>query len=248
MMEIARPDRRTLADRTALAIRDAMEQGSYPPGSQLPPENDFANMLDVSRTTLREALRKLEEQGLIFRRRGKGTFVARPSIEKDLSKNFGITEMIALAGFEPGTSETAIRVERAQRGLAAELEIPEGEQVLVVERVRTADMEPVVWTVDIVPTRLFGSRDPKDGLKELGSLYDYLQHELGLRLLHGRATLRPAAATSEVAEKLNIDEGTPILLITQTDYDEDDRPVSHSIEYHLADKFVFVVQRKGPSL
>jgi GntR family transcriptional regulator len=248
MMEITRPDRRTLADRTALAIRDAIEQGSYPPGSQLPPENDFAEMLDVSRTTLREALRKLEEQGLIFRRRGKGTFVAKQSIEKDLSKNFGITEMIALAGFEPGTAEAGIRVERATPDLAGELQIPQGEEVLVLERVRTADMQPVVWTVDTVPTRLFGSRDPKDVLEELGSLYEYLEHELGLRLLHGRASLRPAAANSEVAEKLNIEEGTPIMLITQTDYNEDDRPVSHSIEYHLADKFVFVVQRKGPSL
>jgi len=104
----------TLADATSEALQRAILSGKFPPGSQLPPELDLIDQLGVSRTTLREALKRLEEQGLIFRRRGRGTYVRERSIVKDLSLNFGISEMITQAGFTPGVRSAVLRREPAR--------------------------------------------------------------------------------------------------------------------------------------
>ena len=121
----------TLADATSAALQQAILSGKFPPGSQLPPEFDLIAQLGVSRTTLREALKRLEEQGLIFRRRGRGTYVRERSIVKDLSLNFGISEMITQAGFKPGVRSALLRREPATAEVAAALAVPEGEPLMV---------------------------------------------------------------------------------------------------------------------
>jgi GntR family transcriptional regulator len=236
----------TLTDATSEALQRAILDGTFAPGSQLPPELDLIRMLGVSRTTLREALQRLEEQGLIIRRRGRGTYVREKSIVKDLNTNFGISEMITAAGMKPGTQATAVRQEQPTAEMAAALAIAEEVPVVVVERVRTADKRPVVLSLDILPAELLGDRALNSIRLENQSLYQYFSDELQIRVARGVARLSPVAASADMAAKLNVRRGTPLLRIAQTDYDAADRPVLHSIEYHLPDAFVFVINRKGP--
>lgn len=236
----------TLTDATRDALQRAIHDGTFAPGSQLPPELELIRMLGVSRTTLREALQRLEEQGLIVRRRGRGTYVREKSIVKDLNTNFGISEMITAASMKPGTQATAVRQEKAAAEVVAALAISEGAPVVVVERVRTADERPVVLSLDIVPADLLGDRALNSIHLENQSLYQYFSDELQIRIARGAARLSPVAATTDMAGKLDVRRGTPLLRIAQTDYDAADRPVLHSIEYHLPDAFVFVINRKGP--
>ncbi|NPV87426.1 MAG: GntR family transcriptional regulator [Anaerolineae bacterium] len=243
---LSRPEHQTLTEMTAAAISEAIRQGKYPPGSQLPPEMELMGMLRVSRSTLREALRLLEEQGLIVRRRGLGTFVSEHSIIKDLSQNFGITEMITQAGMTPGTLDETVRQDKASKHVAEMLDIQPGDAVLVVDRIRTAGGVPIVWTIDILPVALFGGALPQGISIKDASLYDYVYKQLGVRVMHGVATLRPVAANQEMAHKLNTRLRDPLLLLEQTDYDEQGRPVIYSAEYHLPDKITFVLYRKGP--
>jgi len=91
-----------------------------------------------------------------------------------------------------------------------------------------------------------GDRPPDSIRLENQSLYKYLSDELQIRVVRGVARLSPRAATADMAGKLNVRRGTPLLCIAQTDYAADDRPVLHSLEYHLPDAFVFVINRKGP--
>ena len=243
----SKPVRRTLVDATAETIRDAIQSGTYAPGSQLPPELELSSALEVSRTTIREALRLLEEQGFIERRRGLGTFIRDQSIVKDLSLNFGITEMITQAGYEVGAVDVFIRVENADKKISAALDVPMGELLYVIDRVRTANDQRVVWSLDIARASLFPDLDPAaSDLSEI-SIYDYLQSTLGYKITHGQATVRPLLADAEVSARLDVQRGDPVLLIEQTDYDQFDHPLLYSIEYHLPDKFVFLIQRKGPS-
>ena len=247
LVSLSRPDHRTLTEATADTLRNAIQNEVFVAGSQLPPELELMNRLGVSRTTLREALRELEVQGLIVRRRGKGTFVAERSIVKDLSCNFGITEMISQAGFTPGTLNVIIRLDKSTPATANELNIPEGSRVIILDRVRTADDMPVVWSLDVIPTRLVKEEDIPALRAWQRSLYEYLQENHHVNVTHGEAKIKPVLASAEIALKLQIKRGDPVLLITQTDYDSADQPVIHSVEYHLADKFVFLVNRKGPT-
>jgi GntR family transcriptional regulator len=238
--------RTTLTSATADAIRNAIQEGTFPPGSQLPPELELMNMLGVSRTTLREALRSLDEQGFIERRRGLGTFVREQSILKDLSINFGISEMIRQAGLTPGSIEEVVRHEKASKTVAEALDIDENAPVVVLDRVRTANFRPVVWSLDILPASLLGEHSIKMLKLEVQSLYQYLDEQLDIHISRGVAQLYPVSAKPEMAAKLQIRTGTPLLCAVQTDYDNENRPVLYSVEHHLPDAFVFLVNRRGP--
>ena len=243
---LVRPKRRTLTDATVSAIADAIRTNRFSPGSQLPAEMELMQMLGVSRTTLREALRTLEEQGRITRRRGLGTFVSERSIVKDLSINFGITEMIRQAGFAPKTVECSVQREAATAAVAEQLEVAEGTPIFVVRRLRLANDTPIVWSIDVVPAEIVDDRMPNESELKAQSLYDYLEKHFGIRIYQGTAMLRPIAAPKDVAEKLQVPRNSTLLLVSQTDSDEARRPIIFSEEYHLTDKITFLIHRKGP--
>ena len=244
---ISRISNATLTDQTVSAIQEAIKQGKFLPGSQLPPEMELLQMLGISRTTLREALRILEEQRLIRKRRGLGTFVMERAIIKDMSQNFGITEMISQAGYKPGSHDFNIHLEKASKSMAEKFGIPVDSMLVVVDRVRTANDTPVVWTQDILPQEYLGGWMPK--IEELSqhSIYDCLESYAHIRIVNGEASFSAVQATRELVEKLKIERNALLLLINQLDYDENQRPVLYSVEYHLTDKFNFIIHRKGPA-
>lgn len=243
----ARDNRTTLTQAAVVQLRAAIDSGVYQPGSQLPTENELVEMLNVSRTVVREALRALEVDGLITRRHGVGTFVRKQPILKNLSFNFGITEMIESAGLKPGTSHIAIRTEEAGDEMAEQLNVPPGSPLVTIERVRTADGQPVVFSLDTVAeSRLQGvDLDPKRLLGE--SIYNLLQLEFGQVIEYGVARILPATAPDDVADKLGLPRGATVLYIVQTDYSPTDEPLLYSREYHLPDAFDFVIWRRGPT-
>ena len=244
---IGRPSHTTLTDQTVLAIQDAIRQGKFPAGSQLPPEMELLQMMGISRTTLREALRILEEQRLIRKRRGLGTFVMEHAIVKDMSQNFGITEMISQAGYTPGTRDATIRVEQASKSVVEKLGVPEDAPTVVIERVRTANNIPIVWTRDIIPQAFLGNWMPTARDLSGVSLYECMERYAHIRIVNGTASFSPVQAGREIAEKLSIPRNTLLLLIEQVDHDQNERPVLYSAEYHLTDKFNFIIHRKGPA-
>lgn len=224
-----------------------IETGALPPGTQLPPEPDLASELGVSRATLREALRLIEDEGLVTRTRGAGTFVAvRPRLSNNLADNFGVTDAIRAAGMRPGFEETATRFEPASAAEAERLAVAPGADVAVVERVRTADGRPVVFSVDVLPAALLGGRANLPELLAHGSVYEVMERELGTAIHHGVAGIHPIRAGAAVAGKLRVPRGALLLYLDQVDYDEDGRPVLSSHEYHVADAFEFTVVRRGP--
>ena len=244
---ISRPNHTTLTDQTVLALQEAIRQGKFPAGSQLPPEMELLQMMGISRTTLREALRILEEQRFIRKRRGLGTFVMERAIVKDMSQNFGITEMISQAGYQPGTRDANIYLEPASKTVVDKLGIPEDASTVVIERVRTANTIPIVWTRDILPQEYLGGWIPKARDLNGVSLYECLGRYTNIRIINGTASFTPVQANREIAEKLSIPRNALLLLIEQVDHDQNERPVLYSAEYHLTDKFNFIIHRKGPA-
>jgi GntR family transcriptional regulator len=237
----------TLADATSQALQQAILAGQFPAGSQLAPEFALMLQLGVSRTTLREALKRLEEQGLIVRRRGRGTFVRERSIVKDLSLNFGISEMSAQAGLALDARSTSVGRQPAPAEAAAALAVPEGEPLMVIERVRAAAGRPVVWSRHQLPAARLGPRALTTTDLARGSFYQYLANTLQIRVTHGVMQVVPIMASAELARQLDIRLGTPLLRLAQIDFDSADEPVLYSVECHLPGTFVFQVNRTGPS-
>jgi GntR family transcriptional regulator len=247
MLKSARSERKTLTEIAEQELRQAIARGTFRRGSQLPTEAELCEMLGVSRTVVREALRVLEDDGLIARRHGVGTFVRDHPILKNLNFNFGITEMIESAGLTSGTSYLAFQSETADEENAEQLRVPLGAPLVTVERVRTADGRPVVYSLDTLPQSLLQSVQFDPQLLLTHSLYTILQTSLGKAIEYGIARLLPVTPPSHVAEKLQLSTGTLTLYIVQTDYSPDDEPLVYSREYHLPDAFDFIVWRRGPT-
>jgi GntR family transcriptional regulator len=225
-------------------IMDSIAKGELKPGDKLPSEYELAEKLGVSRMTLRESLRALEEEGLLARKQGVGTFVKTRSqrIKSILDINYGVTEMITNMGFRPGTLSNKVGTVTADSHLAKTLNIAEGANVITIERVRTADDIPVVYSLDMIPDSVVS--DIRDIQALDGSVYDYLEQKCRVILSSSSARLFPTIAVRKLAKKLNIKISSPLFLLEQTDTDQAGRPVVFSREYFVSDYFDFVIYRR----
>lgn len=247
----------TLAGQTKLAIRirdevrDRIREGRFGKSGQLPAEVELASSLGVSRTTVREALLQLEQEGLVIRRHGHGTFIRQNAILRgSLNANLSTTDVIRSHGMEPGTTHAQLRRDVATGEDAARLDVAPGSEVIVLERVRTADGRPVIFTVDNIPAQLFDDAgvDEQRLLDPGLSLYQLYADALGRSVTDARAFIGVTRADEALAERLDTTPGEPLLRVEQVDLDAEGIPVLLSFEYYVADTFEFMVHRRGPAL
>ena len=236
-----------LRDRVKQVLIKRIESGEWRPGTRVAPEAELARSLGVSRPTLRDVLRGLQDDGYLKRSRGAGTFVTyRPRLRNNLDANFGVTDLIRSLGMRPGTEDLRVFPATASQDEAGRLSVAPGSPVQVIERVRTADGSPVVFSRDVVPAFVIGDRT--SALERLGqeSLYQLLQDEFDVAVAQGIAFIRPALADSLLASRLRVPKSTLLLYVMQVDYEPSGRPVLLSHEYHQGDAFEFTIHRKGP--
>lgn len=235
----------TLVTRVRNDLLARIDQGVWRPGQRLAPESQLAEELSVSRATLREALKSLQDDGFLRRTRGAGTYLTyRPRLTNNLELNFGVTELIRSEGRQPGTRHLNVSRAGATPAEARQLALSEGSPVFVIERVRTADEEPVAFCRDVVEQRRVRESAIQE-LLTLGSLYDVLRKE-GISISQGVAVIRPAKAERKLADLLSIPRGSLLTQLSQVDFDPDGRPVLLSDEYHVEHAFELTVHRRGP--
>ena len=233
-------------------IRNMIQVGELSYGSQLPSEPELASSLKVSRSTLRAALSYLENEGSIIRRRGVGTFVAdRPPLTNKLNINWGVTQIIQSIGATPGIAEMNFDIQSASQRVVEHLKVQPSDSILLVERVRTADLKPVSISIDHIPLErlksLEGAEDYLERfrtfLEERQSIYLFFKEVLLLEMGYATAWLRPMVADAGMAKKLEIPLHSPILCIEQLDYDVEGNPLLLTDEYFAANAFIFSVHR-----
>lgn len=232
-----------LSHSVARALRERIAAHGLEPGDRLPSEPELARSLGVSRPSLREGIALLEEDGLVRRRHGSGTYIARRlGVRSDLSRNFSVSTMIAAMGLKAGSVDESCTSEPASPKVATALGVAEGTPVCALRRVRTAAGRRVVdstdWCrADVLPL------ETMVGLKG-GSIYAALA-ERGLPVHHGVAEITPDRASGGVAKRLRVEEGALLLTFLQLDSTADGTVVLVSQEHHLADAFEFTVYRRG---
>lgn len=237
--------KKRLSFRIREELASRLDSGRIPPGSKLPPEPELAEELGVSRPTLRDALNSLEEDGLVTRTRGAGTYAThRPRLRNNLDVNFGVTQAIRAAGMRPGTTESSVHTAAATEAEADALDLGQGDPVITLERVRTADGRAVVFSRDLVAATSI-SAAMLTAMPLDGSLYDLLERS-GHAVQLGVVTLEPRRAERPVARRLGVSTGAQLMYLRQVDYGRDGEPLLLSEEFHLADAFEFTVVRRGP--
>jgi GntR family transcriptional regulator len=159
-----------------------------------------------------------------------------------LERNLSYSELIAQAGLRP--SRTFLGMERSEANDTESelLLLPIDEPVVRIERVRSADGQPVIYSVDSIPERYVKGRPDRD-LK--GSLYELFKR-IGCTIAHGEATLAPVLADAKLAECLQVDVGSPLLRIFQVDYTTAGEAVMFSREWHVPGVFELSLLRRSP--
>ncbi|MCG0275174.1 MAG: GntR family transcriptional regulator [Thermosediminibacteraceae bacterium] len=224
-------------------IKDMIMKGELKEGEKLPSEIEFSKKLGVSRATLREAFRILEDEGLIKRYHGVGTFVSKiPLIKSGMEELASITKLIERQGMKPGTKDVVIKKVRPTEREASMMGISQDEEIYRVERVRTADGIPVLFCIDRIPARFV----KKEFKLEKESLFDYLQEDLGIYIAYAVSDIVPVRAEiAGVYRKLNLKtKSAVVLLLEQLHYDEKDNPIFYSSNFFSPEKFRFYIVRK----
>jgi GntR family transcriptional regulator len=234
-------NRATLVEQTRNGLFEDLLNGVFATGSKLPSEQELARRFDVSRLTIREAVGGLVEAGYVSRRQGDGTYVSGSLPRRHaLDTTVSYTAMIAAAGMQPGELVLSRVVRPATPEEADRLGTDDAEPLVCVERIRTADKRPVIYSVDRIPETLVADA-PADGLE--ASLYALLE-QAGHRVRSASARLRPVVATARLARLLAVRRGAPLLHIDEVDHDGIGRAVMLSAEWHVPDVFELHINRR----
>ncbi|AGB40709.1 transcriptional regulator [Halobacteroides halobius DSM 5150] len=242
-MSLIRKDSRPLYILVKEKLDEQIENGTYQSGDRLPSEAKLAEKFGVSRATLREALRVLEKEGIINRKQGVGTFIADKAalFRSGIEELASITETIEAMDLEAGTIELAVKSNQRFPDLAKEFEIDAQSKMVSLQRTRTANGEPVAYCRDFLPQKFLNEEVTDDNFD--ASLFDYLQEECNLYITYAVADVLAVTADRLLAEKLNVELGSPLLLLKQMHYDDRDTPILYSENYFRNDKFEFHVLR-----
>lgn len=222
-------------------LKDRIARGIWKPGDQIPSEPELCSIFGVSRTVVRQALLELELDGLVIRRKGKGTFIADPKINESLvQKLTGFYQDMVDRGRKPVTKVLNHEVQQATSKIAGFLDLAPGTEVISTERLRFVNDEPIVLVTTYIPYALCPLLAEYDLTNQ--SLYSVLEKEFGLVISHGRRTIEAVPANKREAQYLMVREGAPLILLDSVTYLEDGTPLEYYHAVHRGDRSRFEVE------
>jgi len=218
-----------------------IQQHDWQPGEQLPGELELCSAYGVSRTVVRQALQEMQREGSIFRKRGKGTFVARPKYKESLvQKLTGFYEDMVEQGHQVISRRLRQEVIPADATVARHLQLKPGTKVTVITRLRFVNGEPINLVTAYIPYELCPELADADLTYQ--SLYAFLQQRCGKTIMRGRRTIEAVLANDYEAELLEVDVNAPLTLIKGITFLHDDTPVEYYHGLHRSERTHFEVQ------
>jgi GntR family transcriptional regulator len=237
-----------LAQQAAAEILSGIQSGKLADGEGLlPSEAELSQRLEVSRATIREALAKLDQAGVIVRKHGVGTFVAppQPVIDAGLEELESIETLAERIGLETHMSKATIEERLALPAEADRLQLTPQDQILSVTRVIMTGKRPVAYLVDIVPIRYLRQQDLAENFN--GSVLDLFLQKGKPALSHSRTDISPDTADEAIARKLRLNPGDTLFKLEAQLFTREGHIVDYSLSYFVPGYFRFhVVRRIGP--
>ncbi|CAL8972511.1 MAG: GntR family transcriptional regulator [Cellulomonas sp. 73-145] len=233
----------TLVSRVSDDLRSRLAAGDLPPGSRLPTESELSAEFQVSRPTVRAALRELEALGLVRTQHGVGTFVTEPpAVRAGLERLDSITESIRATGHQPGMSYASRVVRPVLPEEAATMGVPGDTVALEVRRAIMADGEIVAYSYDLMPMDIFPADfDPAD---LDGSIFGFFRTRLGIVPDHALGEVH-AVTSNHVGWGTEAATHNLFVLLVQRHYDKADKLVLYSRTYFIEGRYSFSIVRHG---
>jgi GntR family transcriptional regulator len=245
-MQKLKVDRRPLSLQAYQLLLEMIENGTYQPGQQLPSEADLAKQLGISRPTLREALHKLEQDSIVVRKHGVGTFVSRHTLI--LESGLEVLESLDRQAHRLGLNTEVVYLTVSERPAteeereALQLSADDPGSVLDVDRVIAIEGKPVAYLKDVVPQVHLRREDLGDQFS--GSVLDILLEQGAVQPVTSYAQISAEEAGGQVATKLGIPQGKALLKLVGQLYSYDGEMLDYSISYFIPGHFKFHVTRR----
>jgi len=237
-------DSRSLPIQIRDEILEMFDVEGYQVGDRIPSEQELAERLHVSRPTLREALKFLEEERFLYCKHGRGRFVAleRSCVYEAITRLQSVTEMMQERSLVAQARVLSLREEPAGEVIATQLGIEADTPVVLLERIRLAEQEPLIYSIDIFPRAIVkGHLEPKEFE---GSLLSIMEERWNVRLDYSKTIISAVQLDSDITQNMGLPADLPWILLEQVNYTAYHEPVVYSKDYHRGDKFSFHVVRR----
>lgn len=218
-------------------LTDKIQSGDLAEGIKLPSEQEISELYGVSRITVRTALKELASEGLIISKQGKGTFVGKKKMTRNLSLATSFTQACREMGRVPGAQVLRLGLETADEDDVKELLINPKDQVVVLERIRFADNVPISYEIDRFPQKYSFLLD--EDLTNT-SLLQLLDSKYNIAFENVHRSIELVYANLKVARLLNLHVNYPLLYVASAGNEANSgRPGQRSLQYIVGDKFKF---------
>lgn len=227
-------------------IKKRIAEGIYKPGERLASEPFLAEELGVSRGTLREALTMLENEGIIIRKHGKGSFVNKNSskILAGIEKMESLINTIRQSGHVARDEVIAIEDIKIDEKIAKLLEVPLKTPGYAIKSLRYSDDEPVIYCYDILPGWVVSNKEILKARYRCESLTEFFDKHTKFNPRQFVSTVSALLSPEEVAGYLRVSSKIPMIYLEGVMYDDRDIPINFGCQYFRSDKYQFKLVRR----
>jgi GntR family transcriptional regulator len=221
-------------------ILSRIESAVWKENSKIPTEAELCREYRVSTVTMREALKQLANEGKLVRIPGRGTFVTRPKMIARLNSLFSISRWAQAEGVSVATRVIKVEVQACNHYVARHLNAKEGEDVTKVERLRIGNMEPLMFEVVWIPSRLCPDLHVQDMTNT--PLHDILRDVYGIPLTKAVESLEPVVPDDYIKRMMGLDGKTLLLKVEHSTYTTGDDVILFANSYYRGDRYKFIVE------
>ena len=237
-MELNRKSGLPLHAQADQLIRELISSEEYKNGKFLPKEVELSKQLQISRNTLRQAITKLVMEGILVRKKGVGTKVAKKSISVGVKNWMSFSQEMKMHGIQVRNYELHLSFKECSAVIASFFDIKENERCLVLERLRGNSEIPFVYFISYFNPNL--PIDCEDDYSR--PLYEMLESDKGIVVKTSIEEVSACLAGQQIASKLGISPSDPILVRKRKVLDENGIPVEYNIGYYRSDSFTYTFE------
>ncbi|HEY5601933.1 MAG TPA: GntR family transcriptional regulator [Gammaproteobacteria bacterium] len=223
-----------------LRIKDALKQrildGDYTAHERLPSESELMKMFGVSRITVRQSLRDLHSDGLVFSVQGKGTFVSKPKAVQDVQRLQGFGEAMTPKGYETSTRVLFQDYSRPSQEVADAFSISRAHRVYEVKRIRYLNREPISFDHSFFPAEIGAKLEHHDLAQDI---FPMLENQFGESLGYADLKIGVTAADEQQARALNVEVNSPCLRINRAVFSRRGKPIDYEFLTYRGDAFQY---------
>ena len=216
-------------------MRAELTRGNQQPGDMIPTENELMERYQVSRITIRQVLDMLVKDGLIYRQRGRGSFVAHPPIHGSFTRIVSFTEDMRQRGLQAGTRVLAAQLLPAPAEIAERLSVEPGTELAHIQRLRQADNEPLAVEDSFLVHAYCPGLLAHDFARQ--PMRERLARTYGLHIARATQTVRAVLAPPAVAVALAVSRRAPLLFIERVSFSESLTPIEYLLIYYRGDRY-----------